>query len=185
MTVRTRWSFRRSGLARCRCSPTSPRTRLLPRPDFIIAQDLYNEIDNVSARITELEKAIIVRGVYNAAMPAVGRLLNEGMNNQLLPVEEWPAVQEKGGLEGNINWMPLEQIVKALEVLRDYRKELIMLEQQVTGMSDIMRGEATQGNATATEQAIKAKFASSAFRTSKKSLPASPATRSPSVQRSS
>jgi hypothetical protein len=132
---------------------------LIPRPDFIIAQDLYNEIDEVTARIRELERAIIVRGVYNSAMPGVQRLLQEGMLNQLLPIEEWPAFQEKGGLKGNIEWLPLEATVAALQILRDYRKELISLSQQVTGMSDILRGESSD-RATATEQAIKAKFAS-------------------------
>jgi hypothetical protein len=55
--------------------------------------------------------------------------------------------------------MPLEMIVGALEVLKAYRVELMSLLFQVTGMSDIMRGQSTEG-ATATEQALKAKFAS-------------------------
>jgi hypothetical protein len=58
-----------------------------------------------------------------------------------------------------VDWLPLTDIVGALQVLRDYRTELMNLLYQVTGMSDIMRGQSTQG-ATATEQSLKAKFAS-------------------------
>lgn len=131
----------------------------MPRPDFIIAQDLYNEIDVVSGRINLLEQAIVVRGVYNGNMKAIERLLNEAAQNELIPIPDWPAFMEKGGFKGNIEWMPIEQIVEALTVLRDYRKELVALSQQITGMSDILRGESSD-RATATEQAIKAKFAS-------------------------
>jgi hypothetical protein len=55
--------------------------------------------------------------------------------------------------------MPLEQLVAALDKLREYRTELTSLLYQVTGMSDIVRGQA-QTQTTATEQSIKAKFAS-------------------------
>jgi hypothetical protein len=131
----------------------------IPRSDYMLAQDLYNEVNNVTNRITKLEQAIIVRGVYNGNMKAVARLLNEAAENELIAIDDWPSFTEKGGLEGNIIWMPIEHLVEALNVLRDYRKELIALSQQVTGMSDILRGEASD-RATATEQAIKAKFAS-------------------------
>jgi hypothetical protein len=131
----------------------------IPRPDYILAQDLYEELNVVSSRITLLERALVVRGVYNGAMPAIGRLLEEAGENQLIPIPEWPQFKESGGIQQNVEWMPLEAVSGALEVLRDYRKELIALLQQVTGMSDILRGEASQGS-TATEQAIKAKFAS-------------------------
>jgi hypothetical protein len=67
--------------------------------------------------------------------------------------------KEKGGLASVVDWLPLDMIVNALQVLRDYRVELMNLLFQVTGMSDIMRGQSTSG-ATATEQALKAKFAS-------------------------
>ena len=66
---------------------------------------------------------------------------------------------EKGGIKGQVDWLPIEQVAAALSQLRDYRTELLSLLYQVTGMSDIMRGSTQQGE-TATAQAIKAKFAS-------------------------
>jgi hypothetical protein len=77
----------------------------------------------------------------------------------LIPVEGFAMFKEKGGLQSVIDWLPLEAFANALSVLRDYRTELMNLLYQVTGMSDIMRGQSTKG-ATATEQALKAKFAS-------------------------
>lgn len=131
----------------------------LPRPDYVLAQDLYEELNTVSSRITALERALIVRGVYNGSMPGINSLLEGSGENELTPIPEWPQFKDGGGIVGQIEWMPLEAVANALTILRDYRKEVLSLIYQVTGMSDILRGESSQ-NATATEQAIKAKFAS-------------------------
>lgn len=131
----------------------------MPRPDFIMAQDLYNEIDYVSTRITLLERAVKVVGVYDRSAEGVRRMLTEGFDNDLVPVDNWALFAERGGLKGQVDWMPIDQVVAAMDKLRDYRAELIKLTYEVTGMSDIMRGEQQAGE-TATTSALKAKFAS-------------------------
>lgn len=133
---------------------------LVPTPDFVLAQDLYDEIDEVSSRITNLEKAIVVRGAYDGANDGLKRLLSETANNELIPVSNFAAFMEKGGIAGAIAWMPLDAIVTALDKLREYRAELQQALYQVTGMADIMRGQASAPGTTATEQSIKAKYGS-------------------------
>lgn len=132
---------------------------MVPRPDFVLAQDFYNEIDTVSTRITLLERAIRVTGVYDKESEAIRRMLTESEQNDLYPVDNWGRFGEKGGLRGVVDWLPLEQITSALTSLRDYRRELVDCLYQVTGMSDIMRG-ATDPSETARAQGIKAKFGS-------------------------
>jgi hypothetical protein len=131
---------------------------LVPRSDFALAEDLYIRVDELATRIALLEDAIAVRGVFNGASKQVIKLLSTGAQNELIPVDEWASFAERGGVKGNIDWLPLDVIVAALEKLREQLQANIQLLFQVTGMSDILRGEA-QAGATATEQAIKAKFA--------------------------
>lgn len=136
-------------------------SEFVPVPDFTLVQDLYNEIDEVSTRITRIEKAIKVAGVYDQAMGVnLSRLVNEAGLNELIGVPGWGALMEKGGLAGAMQFLPLDMIVAALDKLRDYRTELINAVDQLSGMSDIVRGEAQDVAATATEQAIKGRFAS-------------------------
>jgi hypothetical protein len=132
---------------------------MVPRPDFVLAQDFYDEIDLVSTRITLLERAIRVTGVYDKSSDAIRRLLTESGNNELYPVDNWAMHAERGGLRGVVDWMPLEQITAAMTSLRDYRRELVDALYQVTGMADIMRG-ASDPSETARAQGIKAKFGS-------------------------
>jgi hypothetical protein len=133
--------------------------KYMPRADYCIAEDLYEEVNLLSGRITELERSIRVTGVYNGAIGAIKEVLTNTSVNKLYPAEEWRLWAEGGGFKGNVDFLPLEMIVNALTQLREYRQELMALLYQVTGMSDIMRGQ-SGGQATATEQAIKAKFAS-------------------------
>ena len=133
--------------------------KLIPTPDFTLSQDIYDEIDYVSTRITLLERAVAARGVYDKNSTEIKRLFNESMENDLIPVDGFAMFKEKGGLQAVVDWLPIESFVQALDVLRGYRAELQALLYQVTGMSDIMRGQSS-GDATATEQALKAKFAS-------------------------
>ena len=134
---------------------------LIPRPDYAIAQDLYDEVDTLSTRIKILEDAIRVAGVYDkAAGPNVERLLSPREDNALFPVDNWALHAEKGGLRGMIDWLPIEQITAAITALVAQRQLVVDALYQVTGMSDILRGQATQGGVTATEQAMKARFGS-------------------------
>lgn len=130
-----------------------------PRADYILAQDQYDELNEITARIALLEKAIRVVGVYDKQADGVSRMLSEAADNTMIPVDNWALFAEKGGIKGQVDWFPLEMVVLALDKLREYRSELINLLFQVTGMSDILRG-ASNARETATAQSIKAKFAS-------------------------
>jgi hypothetical protein len=135
-----------------------PTTRnYVPRPDFVIAQDLYNEIDTLSTRINLLEKAIRIAGAYDKNSPEVARLLTDAGFNKLYPSENWNALAEKGGFKGVVDWFPLEQVVQAIAVLSEKRAEKIGLLQQTTGWADIMRGQSNP-NETLGAQKLKARF---------------------------
>lgn len=133
--------------------------KYLPKPDFMLAQDLYNEIDVLETRINLLTDACKVVGVYDKGSDEVQRLLMEGVENQLIPVDNWAAFSEKGGVQKSIDWLPIEEVANVIQILTTKQGEKVNQLYQITGMSDILRGAATMA-ASATEQAIKAKFAS-------------------------
>ena len=73
---------------------TTTSDSLVPVPDFLLYQDQANELDILSDRIDGLVKALRLRGVYDASQPALQRLLTEGDNNTLIPVDKWRAFGE-------------------------------------------------------------------------------------------
>jgi hypothetical protein len=111
-----------------------------PTPDYKIAQDLYHEIDGLQSRIAKLTEAVKVVGVYNSSADGIKALLTSGDDNDLFPVENWALFGENGGMSGQVEWMPIADIVGALQELIGVRDRTIALLQQTTGMTDIMRG---------------------------------------------
>ena len=131
---------------------------LIPIPDYVLYQDQATELDIIADRIDGLIKALRVRGVYDASQPALQRLLTEGDNNTLIPVDKWMAFSEKGGLQGSIQLLPLEVIAQTLINLYEAHKNVTGQIYEITGISDIIRGQ-TSASETATAQQIKGQYA--------------------------
>lgn len=134
-------------------------SKLMPKADYLFAQDLYCEIDELQTRIRRLTKACKAVGAYDKNADGVQRIMNEATENQLVPVDSWAAFAEKGGLKGVIDWMPVKDIADVINILTQKLSEKINLLYQVTGMSDILRG-ATDPRETKGAQELKSKYAS-------------------------
>ena len=132
---------------------------LIPVADFKMYQDQADEIDDITGRIQHLTRALKVMGIYAADEPALTRLMKEGNDAVMVPVTNWPAFMEKGGLQNSIQFMPLGDVIAALQQLYAARESCKQVIYEVTGISDILRG-ASVASETATAQQIKSQFAS-------------------------
>lgn len=136
-------------------------TQYVPKADFVIAQDLYNEVDELQSRISTITRAIKVIGVYDAAeTKSVGRMFKEGVENDMIPVENFAMFAEKGGLKGVIDWYPVDMVVGVLQTLIQVQGDKIDQLYEITGMSDIMRGGNTQQYTSDGTNQLKAKMGS-------------------------
>jgi hypothetical protein len=134
-------------------------SNFIPRADYIFAQDQFNELDEINTRITWLTRAAKVVGVYDKSAEGIQRVFNQGSENQLIPVDNWAMFAEKGGIKGQVDWVPIDQVVNAIGHLRQYRQDKVMQIYEVLGISDIMRGS-SKASETAAAQQIKAQFGS-------------------------
>lgn len=115
-------------------------TNYIPTADFVLCQDLYNQIDLLETRINKITEAVKVVGVYDKSSTGVKDMLKDATENELIPVENWAMFGEKGGLQGQIDWLPVEEIANTLNKLVQQRDQQIALLQQVSGMADVMTG---------------------------------------------
>ena len=134
-------------------------SNFMPRADYIFAQDQFNELDEINTRITWLTRAAKVVGVYDKSAEGIQRVFNQGSENQLIPVDNWAMFAEKGGIKGQVDWIPIDQVVNAIDHLRQYRQDKVQQIYEVLGISDIMRGN-SKASETAAAQQIKAQFGS-------------------------
>lgn len=134
-------------------------SNFLPRADYVFAQDQFNELDEINTRITWLTRAAKVVGVYDRSAEGIQRVFQQGAENQLIPVDNWALFAERGGIKGQVDWVPIDQVTNAIERLRQYRQDKVMQIYEVLGISDIMRGS-SKASETAAAQQIKAQFGS-------------------------
>lgn len=132
---------------------------LVPIPDFALYQDQANALDTLSDRIDGLVKALQVKGVYDAATPELARLFTEANNNDLIPIKNYAAFAEKGGLKGGIDMVDIKPIAEALVQAYNAFEQVKSQIYDITGISDIIRGQSVASE-TATAQQIKGQYAS-------------------------
>jgi hypothetical protein len=132
----------------------------IPVPDFIQYQDQARELDRLTSRIDKLQGALKVMGLYpGEEKQALQQLIDEGTENKMIPVHDWQRLVDKGGIQGIIQWMPIQQIAETLIQLYNARDRTKQILYELTGMSDILRGQ-TSPVETLGAQDLKARFAS-------------------------
>lgn len=137
---------------------TQTNDTLEPVPDYYEYQDQAEELDSITNRIASLTRSLKVAGVYDASNQGLQRIMDEGVENKLVPVNDWARFAEGGGLDGAISWMPIKDIAAVLIQLFDARERIKQDLYEITGIADIVRGQ-TDPNETATAQQIKGSFA--------------------------
>lgn len=137
---------------------------LIPVPDYVLYQDQARQLDTLADRIDGFIQALKVRGVYDAAEPSLQRLFTEGENNTLLPVKNYGAFSEKGGMAGAINLVDIAPIAQGLQMAYQAMEQVKGQIYEIMGIADIQRGQ-TDPNETLGAQIIKSNNASGRLKT--------------------
>lgn len=132
-------------------SANSTNGTITPVPFFAQYQDQARQIDELTQRISQLAKACKIAGVYDAACTSLARLLDESVENELIPEDNWARFVEKAagkGLAGSMSLLPLEEIVTALKELQQVKVATVEEMDRITGMTDVLRGVTTDARET-------------------------------------
>ena len=138
--------------------------KLEPIPDFVLYQDQAKQLDTLADRIDGFINALKVRGVYDASEPSLARLFSEGENNTLIPVKNYAAFSEKGGMMGAINLVDIAPIASALQMSYQAMDQVKNQIYEIMGIADIQRGQ-TDPSETLGAQIIKSNNAAGRLKT--------------------
>ena len=141
---------------------TTVTDSLIPIPDYVYYQDQAEQIDTLTARIDKLSDSLKLVGFYPAGTEgtsAIIKAMNPDNTDMLIPIVGWSAFSEKGGSAAQINWIPVDMVMKVIQGCQEVKASLIQNVYEITGMSDIVRG-ASNPNETATAQQIKNQWGS-------------------------
>lgn len=134
---------------------TLQRGGMIPVPDLFFYKDQLEEINALTNRIHALSDSIKIKGFYPGGGEigdAVEAALNLNDDGKIMvPVANWAAF---GGGDPKIIWLPIDTIAETVSGLVELRQSIIGDVYQVSGLSDIQRGE-TNPNETLGAQQLK------------------------------
>jgi hypothetical protein len=142
----------------------------VPTPYFAEYEDQADDLDEMTARISNLIKALKRRGIYDSSIQELKRLATAG-DNVFIGVDGAKFnLATKGGTLSNVFAVEdPKPIADVLVGLYEQRDRLVAAIYEVSGISDIIRGSSNP-NETATAQNIKAQFGSMRLRDSQREV---------------
>ncbi len=142
------------------CYATKSSKQLIPTPDYRYYRDQAKEINDLTDKIGRLTEWLQVKGFVPGAPSGIADPIEEAIrdkgNKELFQqVDSWTQWTESGGTNKLIDWLPIDKVVQALQAAVTARNQLIQDVFQITGISDILRGQ-TDPNETLGAQELKA-----------------------------
>ncbi|MBX4932121.1 hypothetical protein [Rhizobium bangladeshense] len=141
---------------------TMSTSSLVPVPDYVYYQQQCDEIDLLTRRINKLTDQLRLKVFYpsgdGAISPAIEKAMRPENDMVMVPIPEWAAFTDKGGSKAVVT-LPIDEVQNVIVACMAARKQLIEDVYQITGISDIVRGD-TQASETATAQRIKSQWGS-------------------------
>lgn len=134
---------------------TQTNDSLIPVPDYSEIKFLLDELDGITNRMRLTMQALKVSGCYDNAFPELANILDKDVT--LISLSDFDRLKEAGGIDGIIDFMPIQQYIEALASLAQQRQDVVAQIYEITGVSDIMRGN-SDPNETATAVTKKTNF---------------------------
>ena len=138
---------------------------LFPSPDYQQYAHLAEELDTISWRIKKLIEALRLVGIFDASAEGLGKALDSGTDGEMIAVSNMAALTAKsttagGGLNGVVQWLPMDHVIQTLLGLYQGRDQAKNTLYEVSGISDIIRGQVDPREKASSESKLKAGFAS-------------------------
>jgi hypothetical protein len=140
-------------------APVQPITatgNLTPVCPYVVYKALAEELDQITIRIRKLTDVLKAKGAI-AGDTGDLQSLADASDGEIVPLAEMENIMAQGGLEKAIMWWPIDRIIQVIRELNAQREETKQAIYEITGISDILRGQ-TAASETLGAQEIKTQW---------------------------
>jgi hypothetical protein len=148
---------------------SKPPKSLYPRPAYVHLSQTIDQLHMSYARVFELIQGVRRRALVDGANPDLLVALNSLDSGEYIAVQNLQQIVEKGGLANMILYLPVQELVSAVNELLQLRQVFDDLFSQWFGVPDILRG-VSDPQETAEAQGLKAGSAHDRFRCQKRQI---------------
>jgi len=125
---------------------------IVPTALYTLYENQAKELNEISRRIQKVTKAIKIRGAYNGEYSQVLQQIFDEDDNGLVPTDQSSSLMNDGGFEKNIWMLPFEKLVVVLQTLIAAREQVKQVIYEITGISDIVRGQSKASETLGAQQ---------------------------------
>lgn len=125
---------------------------LTPVALYQLYEEQAKELNRVSTRINRLIAALKVRGLYDATVEGIDKVLAAD-DNTLIATENVAALVAQGNALEKAVWLfPIDKIIAVLQQLYLQRQQTKQVIYEITGIADIMRGSSAASETLGAQQ---------------------------------
>lgn len=137
---------------------TKPAKSLYPTPWFTQVASTLQQLNSCWNRIFRLIGAVRRRGIADGSVEALISAINDATELEVIGVQNFAQIVEKGGIGNLIQYLPIQELVAAIGELKgiiDFFKQQFY---EFTSIPDIVRGSSNAMEGVGTQQ-LKGQFA--------------------------
>jgi hypothetical protein len=112
----------------------------VPRSLYSQYKSQADTLNILTKRIRLLGEALKVTGLFDGSQLKLADILNPSTGNRMIAVEAWAQFVQGGGVQGAVQWVPIDDVVTTLNELLKAREVCKQEIYEITGFSDIVRG---------------------------------------------
>jgi hypothetical protein len=112
-----------------------------PTALYKLYENQAKELNNITRRIQKVVSAIKVRGVFDGSLGSELEKIFDQDDNGLVPTDRAGSLAAEKGMDNAIWLMPLDKLIATLQQLIVAREQAKRVIYEITGVSDIIRGQ--------------------------------------------
>lgn len=114
---------------------------MMPVAPYQLYRNQAEELNNITRRITKIITALKVRGVYDGALGTEVEKILESADLSMTPTDNGATLATQGGIDKAIWLWPIDKLITVLQQLVQAREVAKRVIYEITGVSDIVRGQ--------------------------------------------
>lgn len=114
---------------------------LTPTALYKLYENQARELNRLTTRLQKVVSALKVRGAYDGSLGSEIESILKEDDNALIPTDKASSLAAEKGLDNAIWFMPLQELIIVAEKLVAAREQCKRVIYEITGVSDIIRGQ--------------------------------------------
>lgn len=135
-----------------------------PTPEYHQVADIIDDISSIVTRMLQLTKAVRIRFLFDSSVKALQPLIGENWasgegTGMGVPNLEQSLMNNRGSLANLVAYFPVDELMKGLQGMYVAYEQRLNMFYNITGFSDLIRGQTSANDKTYGERQLEGKFA--------------------------